>query len=56
MSKTNFAIINKYSKQSIFQGSYPECQEHFNKQDKQFRRTHMIKLINTYKPIKQNES
>jgi len=56
MSKTNFAIINKYSKQAVFQGSYPECQEYFNKQDKQFRRTHMIKLIDIYKPIKQNET
>ena len=45
MSKTNFAIINKYSRQVVYQGSYPECQEYFNSKDKVFRKTHMIKLI-----------
>ena len=45
MSRTNFAIINKYSKQAVFHGTYPECQEYFRKQDKQFRKIHIITLI-----------
>ena len=49
MSKTNFAVINKFNKQAIYQGTYDECQTYFNSKDKQFRRTHMIKLIGTYK-------
>lgn len=49
MSKTNFAIINKYNKQSVFTGTYPECQTYFNSKDKTFRRTHMIKLLDIYK-------
>lgn len=49
MSKTNFAIINKFTKQSVYQGTYPECQNYFNSKDKQFRKTHLIKLVDTYK-------
>lgn len=55
MARTNFAIINKFTKSAVFQGTYAECQEHFNSQDKIYRKTHMIKLLDTYK-VRNNES
>ena len=50
MAKTEFCIINKHNHKLVKEGGYDECLQHFNAQDKVFRKTH--KLINKkdYKP------
>lgn len=40
--KADFCIQNKYDHLVVMTGTYQDCMEFFNKQDKGFRKTHKI--------------
>lgn len=42
MTKVDFCIQNKYDRRVLMTGSYSDCMNYFNAQDKVFRRTHKI--------------
>ena len=42
MAKADFCIQNKYDHLVVMTGTYQDCMEFFNKQDKGFRKTHKI--------------
>lgn len=42
LMKADFCIQNKYDHLVVMTGTYQDCMEFFNKQDKGFRKTHKI--------------
>ena len=42
MKSNNYCVYNKYNRKVVFTGSYNDCLNYFNTQDKIFRKQHKI--------------
>ena len=47
--KADFCIYNKWNRRVVMTGTYQDCMDYFNKQEKGFRKAHKIMNIKDVK-------